>query len=310
MKILITGGAGFIGSHLVDALINKGHQIIVFDNLSTGKKENLNPKASFKKIDLKNLSKVKKLVLKEKFEIIFHLAAQINSRKSVFNPINDAQDILNALNLIESAKTLKEQGILKKFIFASTGVVYGDHVQRPTSETEKEWPLCPYGIEKLTIDKYLNYYHRIFNLNFISFRLANVFGPRQNPQSEAGVISIFLEKMLKNQQPTIYGDGTQTRDYIYIEDIISANLLALENLDKTGIYNLGTGFETSVNKLFDHLNVFFNQEYEKKHAPAQLGEGKKIALTAEKFKQEFNWKPKINFEAGLTKTFNWFKNKS
>jgi UDP-glucose 4-epimerase len=306
MKILVTGGAGFIGSTVSDLLISKGHDVFVIDNLSTGQKENLNSLAKFFNQDITNFEKIKEIITKEKPEIIYHFAAQMDVRKSVEDPIFDAQNnILASYNLIKLAH---ENGV-KKFIFSSTGgATYGETNERPTPETFKEWPLSPYGIAKLSIDKYLNYYHQVFGLKYTSLRYGNVYGPRQNPHGEAGVVAIFLKKMLAGVTPTINGDGLQTRDYVFVEDVARANLLALENLDKVGIFNVGTSIETDVNQLFDQINKNFDNKFEQLHGEAKLGEQKTSCLSYEKIKKEFGWEPEVDFEQGIKKTYDWFKN--
>ena len=263
MKILVTGGAGFIGSQLVDDLIEIRHRVLVIDNLSTGFLKNVNPKAQFIKADLTNHKKIESIIKKEKPEVVFHLAAQIDVRKSVADPVFDARsNILASINLIH----LAHQHKIKKFIFSSTGgAIYGDTQNRPTSENEPEWPLSPYGIAKLTVDKFLNYYHKVHGLNFVSLRYGNVYGPRQNPHGEAGVVAIFLNKMLRGDLPVINGNGRQTRDYVFVGDVVSANLLALKKLQKSGFYNVGTGIETDVNQLFQEINSHFQNKFKKKH---------------------------------------------
>jgi len=306
MKILVTGGAGFIGSHLVDALVQKKHRVFVIDNLSTGFKKNVNPKAKFYKADIAQHKKIGSIIKKEKPDVIFHQAAQIDVRKSVENPIFDAEiNILASVNLIKLAK---DYGV-KKFIFASTGgAIYGDTNNRPTPETESEWPLSPYGIAKLTTDKFLHYYHEIHGLNFTSLRYANVYGPRQNPHGEAGVVAIFLNKMPNNKQPIINGNGKQTRDYVYVDDVVGANLLALKYFKKTGIYNVGTGKEKNVNELFWEINKHFANKSKEVHGPAKIGEQKTSCLSYRKIKKDFGWKPKVKFSDGIGKTYKWFEN--
>jgi UDP-glucose 4-epimerase len=300
MKCLVTGGAGFVGSHLVDELIKRKHKVVVIDNLSTGKKENINPRAKFYKADITNFSKISQLIKKERPEVIFHYAAQINLRTSVENPIADAQtNILASFNLIKAASDNQ----VKKFLFASTGgAIYGDTKNRPTSETENEWPLSPYGIAKLAVDKFLYYYQQIHGLNFTSLRYANIYGPRQNPHGEAGVVAIFINKMLSNMQPVINGNGKQTRDYVYVGDVVAANLLALKNFDKSDIYNVGTGREIDVNCLFKEINKQFGNKFREKHGPAKIGEQKTSCLSYKKIKKDFGWKPEIKFEDGIKKT--------
>jgi len=302
MKYLVTGGAGFIGSHLVDRLIKDKHRVIVIDNLSTGKKENLNPKAEFYKIDIQN-PKISQIFKKEKPEVVFHFAAQIDVRKSVETPIEDAKiNILGTLNLLENCKKSK----VNKFIFASTGgAIYGEAGIVPTPETYLELPLSPYGIAKLAIEKYLNYYYKVFNLPYISLRLANVYGPRQNSKGEAGVIAIFCDKMLSGKQPIINGDGKQTRDFVFVEDVIEASILAMKN-KKVGIYNIGTAKETSINEIFNLLKEIANLKIEKKYGPAKIGEQKRSCLNFKKAKKELNWKARYELKEGLKQTIDWF----
>lgn len=299
MKILVTGGAGFIGSHLVDALVAKRHRVFVVDNLSTGFKKNINPKAKFYKADLINYKLTNKIIKKEKPGVIYHLAAQIDLRKSVEDPVFDAKNnILASFNLIKTAHSYN----IKKFIFASTGgAIYGDTKIRPTPESHSENPLSPYGIAKLTIDKFLNYYREVYGMNFISLRYSNVYGPRQNPHGEAGVVAIFLNRMLNGKQPIINGNGKQTRDYVYIDDVVNANLLSLKNFKKAGIYNVGTGKETNVNELFREINRHFGNKFKKIHGPAKPGEQKTSCLSYAKIKKEFGWRPKTNFKEGIRK---------
>ena len=306
MKCLVAGGAGFIGSHLADNLIKSGHEVIIVDNFSTGRKENINPRAIFEEIDITDFLKIKEFLLKVKPEAVFHLAAQIDVRKSDEDPIFDAQNnILASFNLIKAA----HQSGVKKIIFSSTGgAIYGDTENRPTDEKETEWPLSPYGIAKLAVDKFLNYYYQTRELNFVSLRYANVYGPRQNPHGEAGVVAIFINKMLENNQPIINGDGKQTRDYIYVDDVVAANILALENFQKSGIYNVGTGREIDVNYLFNEINRHFGGKFEEEHGPAKQGEQRTSCLSFEKIKNVLGWEPKINFEEGIKKTIEeWDK---
>lgn len=310
MKSLVTGGAGFIGSHLVDRLIKEGHKVVVIDNLSTGKKENLNPQAKFYKIDILS-PQIPKIFQKEKPEIIFHYAAQIDVRKSVENPMADAKiNILGSLNLIQSFiqnTKYKIQDI--KFIFASTGgAIYGEAEVIPTPEAYPEFPLSPYGIAKLTIEKYLNYYHKVFGLPYFSLRLANVYGPRQNSKGEAGVVAIFCDKMLSGGQPIINGSGCQTRDFVYVDDVIEANILALRK-NKNGIFNIGTAKETDVNTIFEKLKNLTRSKCRKIHGLEKAGEQKRSCLDFQKAKKELGWQPKYNLDKGLNKTAEWFRNK-
>ncbi len=302
-KILVTGGAGFIGSHITDRLIEENHKVVVVDNLSTGNRKNLNSKAKFYKLDICN-KKLADVFKKEKPEIIFHTAAQIDVRKSVENPENSAKNnVLGSLNILENCRVNK----IKKIIFTSTGgAIYGDANIIPTPENYSENPVSPYGIEKLTVDKYLNYYHKIFNLSYISLRLGNVYGPRQNSKGEAGVVAIFSEKMIKKENPVINGTGKITRDFVYVSDVVEAGISAMKS-KKIGVYNIGTGKETDVNTIFRNLKKLLNSDCEEIHGPAKQGEQKRSCLSNGKAKKDLNWKPRIKIEEGLQETVNWFK---
>ncbi len=310
MKILVTGGAGFIGSHIVDRLINEKHKVVVVDNLSTGKKENLNPKAKFYKVDICS-SQISQIFQKEKPEVIFHIAAQIDVRKSVEDPINDAKtNILGSLNIIKSFIRVNSGLNLRKFakfIFTSTGgAIYGDADIIPTPESYLEQPLSPYGIAKLSVEKYLYYYWKVFGLNFTSLRLANVYGPRQNSKGEAGVVAIFCDKMLSGKKAIINGDGRQTRDFVYVDDVVNAAILSLKKR-KNGIYNIGTSKETNINQVFRELRKLINPKIKEIHGPPKKGEQKRSCLDYKKAKRELGWSPKISTEEGFKKTVEWFK---
>lgn len=310
MKIIVTGGAGFIGSHIVDRLIKARHKAAIIDNLSSGKKENLNKKAKFYKADIQDSKKISEVFEKEKPEVVFHLAAQINVRESVRNPIFDAKvNIIGSLNIINSFIKTSKSLNNKKFIFASTGgAIYGDADTIPTLETHKEFPLSPYGICKLNIEKYLNYFYKVFGLNYVSLRYGNVYGPRQDSRGEAGVVAIFCGKMLEKKQPIINGDGRQTRDFVYVDDVVEANILAMEK-NNIGEYNIGTVRETDINTIFKKLNGIIGKDFKEVHGPAQAGEQKKSCLDFSKAKKELGWRPKWRLDGGLRKTAEWFKSK-
>jgi len=302
MKILVTGGAGFIGSHIVELLAGKEHEVFIIDNLSSGKKENLNPRAKFYQEDLSNHEKIKEILEKEKPEIIYHLAAQINVRKSVDAPIEDAKiNILNTINILELA--LKYN--VKHFIFSSTGgAIYGDADEIPTTEDYKEMPLSPYGCAKLAIEKYLNFYNKVYGLKFTSLRYSNVYGPRQNPEGEAGVIAVFFNKMFVGKNPQIFG-GIQKRDFIFIEDVAKANLLALKD-KKSEVYNIGTGIETDIIEIFSKINKYFKNKFSAEYLEMKKGEQLTSCLSHEKIKNSLNWRPIINLNEGLDKTYCWY----
>lgn len=303
MKILITGGAGFIGSHISDEYLKLGHDVTVIDNLSSGKKENINSKIKFFDFDI-NDSRTYDLINDSKFDIISHHAAQMNVRVSVDDPRFDAQNnIMGSLNIYEAAKSSK----VKKIIFASSGgTVYGEQFNFPARESDKVRPCSPYGISKYTNEKYLFYYKEVYGLDYVSFRYGNVYGPRQNPHGEAGVVAIFANKMLNGGKAVINGDGLITRDYIYIDDVVNANRLAL-NSDVTGVFNITTGVETDVNTIFKTLKNVTNSNIEEFHGPAEAGEQRRSVCSYEKFKTLHGWEPKINFDEGIKLTVNYFK---
>lgn len=302
-KILVTGGAGFIGSNLVDALITKGHEVIVVDNLYSGKKENINKKAKFYQVDIcdKELEEVFK---KEHPEMVNHHAAQIDLRKSVNDPLFDAKvNILGSINLFNFCVKYK----VKKIIFASTGgAIYGDAKIIPTPENYPAWPVSPYGIAKLTVEHYLYFYYTAYKLPYIALRYGNVYGPRQDPHGEAGVVAIFTQKMLTGDQPVINGDGKQTRDFVYISDVVRSNLLALDN-NFVGPINIGTGKETDVNKIFSILNKLTGGRAKEIHGPIKTGEQRTSCLDIKRAKEVLGWEPKVGLEEGLKETVEYFK---
>jgi UDP-glucose 4-epimerase len=303
MKILVTGGAGFIASQIADAFINEGHEVFVLDNLSTGFEKNVNPKATFIKKDIGDKS-LAELFEKEKFDVVNHHAAQMDVRRSVADPAFDATtNILGTINLLQnSIKT----GV-KKFMFASTGgAVYGEQDYFPADEKHPTSPLSPYGISKLAVEKYLFFYNAQYKLNYTILRYANIYGPRQNPFGEAGVVAIFSTKLLKNEQPVINGSGKQTRDYVFVGDVVKANLITI-NYQKSDIYNIGTSKETDVNELFNMLNKIVGNNKEEKHGPAAPGEQMRSVITSDKLFKTFNWRPSTNLQEGLQKTVDFFK---
>lgn len=302
MNILVTGGAGFIASHIVDAFIEADHNVVIIDNLTTGREENINPKAKFYKADIRD--DLSKIFEEHRFEVVNHHAAQIDVRRSVTDPIYDAQvNILGTLNLLQNSI---KYGV-KKFMFASTGgAVYGEQDYFPADEAHKQQPLSPYGISKLAVEKYLYFYKEVHKLNYTILRYANIYGPRQNPLGEAGVVCIFLDKILAGGQPIINGSGEQTRDYVYVKDVVKANLLTL-NEEESEIYNVGTGIETSVNELFRLINENFNNQIKEVHGPAKPGEQMRSVITSEKLYKKFGWKPNTLLRDGLRETIDYYK---
>jgi UDP-glucose 4-epimerase len=305
MKILVTGGAGFIGSHVVDAYLELGHEVVVVDNLSSGSIENLNPKAKFYKMDIRD-SDIEDLFKNEKPDVVNHHAAQMDVRKSVEDPIYDADvNIIGSLNLLQNCI---RYGV-KKFIFASTGgAIYGEQDYFPADEEHPTRPLSPYGVAKLTVEKYLYFYKEVHGLSYVVLRYANIYGPRQNPHGEAGVVAIFTSKMLKGEQPVINGDGFQTRDYTFVGDVVRANVLAL-SYEKSDVFNIGTGIETDVNTLFHKLKQLTGANCDEFHGPAKLGEQRRSVISYEKIYKTLGWKPMTSLDEGLRLTVEFFKNK-
>jgi len=302
-KFLVTGGAGFIGSHIVDALIKRGHRVIVVDNLLTGKKENLNSKAKFYKTDIRD-KKLEGIFKKERPDFVCHEAAHIDLRQSVRDPIFDAENnIVGSLNILQNCIKYK----IKKIVFASTGgALYGDAKIIPTPESYPAMPVSPYGVAKLSVEHYLYYYFKVSGLSFVALRYANVYGPRQATLGEAGVVAIFIEKMLSGKQPIIFGDGRQTRDYVFVEDIVRANTLALGS-NKIGFYNVGTSVETNVNQIFRKLVKITDAKVREVRGPAMPGEQRRSCLDFSKIKRELGWNPMVDLDQGLKRTAEWFK---
>ena len=304
MKILVTGGAGFIGSHVVDRLVLEGHSVSVIDNLSTGKIENVNREAKFHKIDIIS-PRIERVFKKERPELICHFAAQMDVRRSVADPIYDAQsNIIGMLNLMENGL---RYGV-RKVIFASTGgAVYGEGVPYPTSEECIPRPISPYGISKLTGEHYLIYYNVSYGLNYVVLRYANVYGPRQDPFGEAGVVAIFNQKILRDEQPVINGNGMQTRDYVYVDDVVDAVITSTYN-DISDVFNVGTGVETSVNELFRHLIEITGKSHIKEvYGQAKKGEQLRSCLSYDKIRKALDWEPRVPLREGLTRTIEFFR---
>ena len=304
MNILVTGGAGFIGSQIVDAYINKNHHVVIVDDLSKGQKKFINPKATFHELSISSPS-IEQIIKQNNIEVINHHAAQISVTDSVKDPVKDAEsNIIGTLQLLQIAVKLD----VKKFIFASTGgAIYGEQDYFPAKENHPQKPTSPYGISKLSIESYLRFYQEHYGIKSIIFRYGNVFGPRQNPNGEAGVVAIFCNRLLKNQSPIINGDGEQTRDYIFIKDVVQANVLAL-NTEIASTYNVGTSKETSVNEitrlLLKEAKSNIRSEKIKRNNYEQL----RSCLDYKKIKKSLGWEPIVSVEEGLIETYNYFKN--
>ncbi len=302
MKIIVTGGAGFIGSHLVDALVNLGHQILVIDDLSTGKKEYVNSRAKFKHLDIRDES-LANIISDFSPDLVYHLAAQKNVRTSLSDPRLDASiNVLGALNLLKAALSAK----VKKFIFVSTGGIYGDSKVLPTPESAPEQAMSPYILNKLTFEKYLSILSED-KLAWTALRLANIYGSRQDPQGEAGVVAIFLDQALKGEVLNVNGDGRQTRDYLYVDDAVQALVKALEA--DNGVYNVGTGIETSLLDLIDKIKRISGRDLKIKHREAVWGEVKRSSLDASLARIKLAWQPHYDLATGLSLTYKWFRDK-
>ncbi|HGJ66285.1 TPA: NAD-dependent epimerase/dehydratase family protein [bacterium] len=303
MRFLVTGGAGFIASHIVDRLIKEGHHVAIVDNLSSGKESNINPKAKLYKIDICDPG-LETVFEVEKPDYVSHHAAQISVVISVRDPQLDAQiNVIGALNVLQQCIKYN----VKKLIFASTGgTVYGEPEYLPADEKHPTKPLCPYAINKLTFENYLYMYGVVYGLNYSVLRYANVYGPRQDPHGEAGVIAIFTQKIIDGVQPIIFGDGKATRDYIFIDDVVDANMIALEKGDRE-IYNIGTAIETDVNEIFRLLKKEFGFSKDAINGEKRPGELQRISIANDKAKAELGWYPKYTLEQGIKKTAEYYK---
>lgn len=306
LKVLVTGGAGFIGSHVVDEYIKQGHEVVVIDNLTTGKLENLNPDAKFYNIDIRD-EKVEEIFKTHNFDVVNNHAAQMNVRVSVENPILDAEiNVLGLINLLKNCVKYK----VKKFIDVSSGgVIYAPDASFPLIEDSKKGPISPYGITKLTGERYVEFFSKTYGLKFSALRYSNVYGPRQNPKGEAGVISIFATSMLNNEQPIIFGDGTQIRDYVYVKDVVAANVAVLTKGDNEA-FNIGTGIETDVNGIFKVLKDTIEFDNDAKHIDAKPGDLQRNVLDNSKAKTILDWTPSFMLTEGLKETVEWFRSKA
>lgn len=303
MKILVTGGAGFIGSHIAAQYLKEGHTVHIVDNMFSGKIENIPKGAVFFEMDIAD-TEIVRLLETEKYEVINHHAAQMDVRRSVADPLFDARvNILGSINLVEHG--LKNG--LKKVIFASSGgTVYGEQTSFPADENHPRNPISPYGVAKLSFEQYLYYYHTCFGLEYVALRYANVYGPRQNPHGEAGVVAIFIKKMLNGEQPVINGSGLQTRDYVFVKDVVNANLAALKYSGSTS-FNVGTGVETNVVEIFDVINTYLGSKKPRTFAEAKSGEQMRSVLDCSSLRNKTGWKPEVQFTEGISQTIEWFK---
>ncbi|MHB8174649.1 MAG: NAD-dependent epimerase/dehydratase family protein [Nitrospirota bacterium] len=305
-KILITGGAGFIGSHITDAAIEAGMEAVVIDNLFTGKKENVNPKAKFYLADIRHTD-ISDIFTAEKPDIVCHHAAQVSVRNSVEDPAQDAGiNIVGSINVIDNCRKFG----VKKIVFASSGgAIYGEQEKFPAPEDHPARPESPYGAAKLSVEHYLYIYKKVFGLEYVALRYSNVYGPRQDPFGEAGVVAIFTAKMLSGNTPLINGDGGQTRDYVYVKDVVQANMLAFQD-GAEGPYNVGTGMETDVNRLYELIRENTGYRGGNEHGAAKAGEQYRSVLDSARIKNELGWKQRYSLEEGLKDTVEYFRRKT
>jgi UDP-glucose 4-epimerase len=304
-KIAVTGGAGFIGSHIVDLLIERGYDVAVIDDLSTGKKENLNPKARFYEVNMCD-PYLREVLGKEGPDAVIHLAAQVSVKNSIANPRFDARtNIIGSISLFESCKDL----CIEKVVYASSVGIYGEPQYLPVDEKHPIQPTSPYAASKYAVENYLHYYKRNHNIKYTTLRYSNVYGPRQDPAGESGVIAIFINKLMRKEKATINGDGGQTRDFVYVGDAAKATLFALEKDGKNGAYNIGTGSEISVGQLYADLKKLTGADLFPIYGSPVNGEVRNMSASPALARSELGWAPEVSLDVGLKKTIDWFKTK-
>src|SRR3954467_4443055 len=303
MRALVTGGAGFIGSNLVDALLDRGDEVTVVDDLSTGRRENLDNAlaggARLVEADIRDTQAMRELIAGARPEAIFHLAAQIDVRKSVADPGHDARiNVEGTINMLAAAQ---EAGVRRFVNTSSGGAIYGEAQQIPAPESHPVAPEAPYGLSKFCAEQYCEIYRRSYGTSAVSLRYGNVYGPRQDPLGEAGVIAIFCGKLLEGEQPVIFGDGLQTRDYVFVGDVVAANLAAADS-DAAGAFNIGTGIESTVLDIVEALAPLADGPFEPRHEPERLGEVRHIALDTARAREELGWRAQVDLADGLRRT--------
>lgn len=304
MKIVVTGAAGFVASHVADAYVEAGHEVVVIDDLSRGRNENINPKSRFYSCDIRDRQTIESIFSAEKPTVVNHHAAQMDVRRGVREPIFDAQvNILGGINLIEAAVA---NGV-KRFIYIGTaGAGYGEPDRMPVSEDYPINPITPYGISKHTVEHYLFTFRFLYGLDYVVLRYGNVYGPRQSSQGEAGVFAIFAEQMLACIQPVIYGDGTKIRDYVYISDVVAANVAALDR-GSNEIFNISSGVQTTDQEVFDLVRELLGKSLQPKYVPRRPGEIDRICLDISKAERLLGWRPQVSLSEGARRTVSYFQ---
>jgi UDP-glucose 4-epimerase len=304
VNVLVTGGAGFIGSNLADKLVDLGYQVVIIDNFLTGSKKNVNSKATFYEKDIRHIEELDEIFEKEKPEYVFHLAAGYLVQ-SLEDPQRDAEiNIIGSINLIRMC--LKHK--VKRIIYSNSGgASYGNPEKLPLTEDHPIHPLTPYGASKYTAEMYFYMYNKNHNLDYISLRYANIYGPRQDPKLEGGVVSVFVDAVLKNKTPQIFGDGSVTRDYCYVGDVVDANIIAMKN-GVPGGYQVGNGEEISVLEVLESIKKELGSEVQPSFVTPRMGDCQRSVFDITKVKEGLQWKPKTSFEEGIRKTVEWQKN--
>ncbi len=302
MRALVTGGAGFIGSHITDALIDAGHEVTVVDDLSRGSREQVNAKARFVEVDITS-PELAAAFADARPEVVFHAAAQIDVRASVRDPLHDAD--VNVVGTVNVLRAAVDAGARRVVFASSGGAIYGDTDVIPTPEGNPCLPESPYGTAKLCAEAYGGTFSRQAGLEFVALRYANVYGPRQDPHGEAGVVAIFATRLANGETVVINGDGTQTRDYVHVRDVVRANLAAVDG--PAGLYNIGTGVETDVNTVYRMLAIAAGVDRDAEHGPAKPGEQRRSCLDTSLARERLGWSPTIGFDEGAKSTFDYFR---
>lgn len=303
MNILVTGGAGFIGSHLTDELIQDGHHVTIVDNLSTGVAKNINPQAEFHQMDIRDGQKLEEIFTQGHFDIVFHEAAQTMVPYSMDHPLEDAD--LNIMGLLNVLENCRRHGV-KKVLFSSSAAVYGDNEQVPLTEAAPVKPMSFYGLTKITAEHYLKLYYEIFGLPYVVLRYSNVYGERQGSNGEGGVVFVFSKALVQGKDLTIYGDGDQSRDFVYVKDVARANIAAMAETVPCGIYNISTKIETTVNALKEILLYFSHSPSQVSYLDARSGDIYRSSLDNSKAIEVLKWRPRTKLMPGLTATYSYF----